>query len=175
LHAQPLQSTINLPSPKRYFQVPPRSSVAEQKVFQEIGQLMPLVRRVLWSAANRRLETFWETMLAWRVLACVKRAGPAAQRELADAVAQDPAVVCRLLDDLEERGLVHRVRDVEDRRRMMVRLTPAGRRRWQALLPEVVRAVGLALEPLSGAEQRTLRDLLRKLVDEWNGAARRSR
>jgi DNA-binding MarR family transcriptional regulator len=155
--------------------VPPHSNPAEQKLFQEIGQFMPRVRRAVWAEATRRLGAVGETMLAWRVLGCVRRCGPLTQRELADAVAQHPAGVCRLLDDLERRGLVKRTRNTKDRRRMMVSLTTAGRRRWHALLPEVVQSMGHALEPLSGAEVRTLRDILRKLVSDQNNIPRRGR
>jgi MarR family transcriptional regulator for hemolysin len=155
--------------------VPPHSSPTEQKIVQEIGQLLPRVRRAFWTDATRRLETVGETMLGWRVLGCVRRVGPATQCEIADVVAQHPAGVCRTLDDLEDRGLVKRTRDAADRRRMKVSLTPVGRRRWQTLLPEVVRSMGYAFEPLSAAELRTLRDILRKLAPEPNGATQRRR
>jgi DNA-binding MarR family transcriptional regulator len=141
-----------------------RSAHTEQNVYQEIGQLVPRVRRLFSIAADRRLRAVGETMLAWRALGCAMRSGRCTQRELADAVGQHPAGVCRLLDDFEGRGLVARLRDPHDRRRRMVTVTAAGRRRWQLLLPEVLLAVEHAVAPLSEAERRALRDLLRKLV-----------
>jgi DNA-binding MarR family transcriptional regulator len=144
--------------------VPPRSDSDRLMVLQEIGQLLPRVRRLVFSAATRRLEPTGETMLTWRVLGWALKLGPVTQRDLADAVAQHPAGLGRLLDDLEGRGLVQRTRDAGDRRRVRVVVTPAGRKRWEALLPEVVRSVEQTLSPLSEAQQRTLGDLLRKVV-----------
>jgi DNA-binding MarR family transcriptional regulator len=144
--------------------MPPRSSSTEQQLLQEIGRLIPRVRRSIWAGAVHRLEAHGETMLAWQVLGGAQRTGPSTQRELADAVSQHPAGVCRLLDDLEKRGLVKRSRDAGDRRRMIVRVTAAGRKRWQMLLPEVVCSVEETVSPLSDAERRALRDILRKVV-----------
>jgi DNA-binding MarR family transcriptional regulator len=182
LLTQPLRTAINLLSGPIFWKVltmPPRSASPEQQLLQDIGRLIPRVRRSIWAGATHRLEARGETMLAWQVLGGVRRTGPSTQRELAEAVSQHPAGVCRLLDDLEKRGLVTRTRDTGDRRRMIVRVTAAGRRRWQTLLPEVVRSVEKTVSPLSDAERRSLRDLLRKVVsghdDAPNSGARNGR
>jgi DNA-binding MarR family transcriptional regulator len=92
------------------------------------------------------------------------REGKSTQTALAAAVAQHPAGVSRLLDDLEKQGYVLRRRDPRDRRRMYVEASARGKRRFQEGLPEIVAAVGQSLGPLDESERRLLRDLLRKVA-----------
>jgi DNA-binding MarR family transcriptional regulator len=54
-------------------------------------------------------------------------AEPQTLRALADELAADPPYVTLMVDDLEERGLVHRLPHPEDRRAKLVKLTAAGR------------------------------------------------
>jgi len=49
------------------------------------------------------------------------------QQELAEALCMDANNVVLLLNELEDRGHITRLRDPEDRRRHLVELTPAGR------------------------------------------------
>jgi DNA-binding MarR family transcriptional regulator len=130
----------------------------------EIGPLIAQSRRVIWLAAAKRLEEEGEAILVWQALNQLTRLGPSTQRTLADALAQHPAGMSRLLDDLEQRGLVTRTRDVTDRRCVTVALTARGRAHRKHLLPYVAEVVHNAIVPLSLDERRTLRDLLRKIV-----------
>jgi DNA-binding MarR family transcriptional regulator len=52
---------------------------------------------------------------------------PQTLRALAERLAADPPYVTLMVDDLEERGLVHRMPHPEDRRAKLVELTAAGR------------------------------------------------
>jgi DNA-binding MarR family transcriptional regulator len=105
-------------------------------------------------------------MLAWQVLAVLTRAGRQTQTEVAVALAQHPAGISRLVDDLEAQGYVARRRDSDDRRCVHVEATSRGERRFRSILPEVIGAVDQALLPLTEAERRVLRDLLRKVVTQ---------
>jgi DNA-binding MarR family transcriptional regulator len=70
-----------------------------------------------------------------------------------------------VLNDLERDGLVARDRDERDRRRNVIRLTPAGRRTLKRLDARVQEAQAALLEPLSAAERRALKDLLARVVE----------
>ena len=120
---------------------------------EELGMLIAKTRKMLFSNATRRLDESGESMLAWQVLAVLVRGGKCNQTDVAVALAQHPAGVSRLLDDLEKQGYVARSRDAADRRRVHVAATP-----------EVTGAVDHVLEPLAEPERRALRDLLRKVV-----------
>jgi DNA-binding MarR family transcriptional regulator len=128
--------------------------------------LISKTRKMVWMNATRQLEQSGDSMLAWQLLAHLVRMGRRTQTEVAVALAQHPAGVSRLIDELERQGYVARSRDHADRRRVYVEATSLGRKRFRAILPEVLRGVDQALEPLSEAERRRLRDLLRKVVSE---------
>jgi len=88
------------------------------------------------------------------------------QRELADRLGMFPSRAVALVDDLEQRGLVQRHEDPEDRRSYALRLTEKGRR----TLAEVGRvarehqeALCKALEP---RERDQLADLLLRIAED---------
>jgi DNA-binding MarR family transcriptional regulator len=74
-------------------------------------------------AVSEALGLSWTRSLALRRLATQ----PLTLRALADRLAADPPYVTLMVDDLEERGLVHRMPHPEDRRAKLVELTAAGR------------------------------------------------
>lgn len=141
----------------------------------ELGLLIARLRRIVLTGAQARLVAMGESLLAWQILSRLVREGAHSQRDLAETTAQHPAGISRLVDDLEARGEVERRRDTDDRRKLQVAVTPAGRRRYDDLYPKIVESIDEAVAVLSLAERRTLRALLRKVVDaaEPVSAARR--
>jgi DNA-binding MarR family transcriptional regulator len=123
-------------------------------------------RRLLYSAAARRLEEMGESMHLYRLLAELARNGPAPQRELAAATAQHPAAVSRLVDEMESQGLIRRRRGRRDRRQIIVAITARGRSRFRAARPVALAAVSETMAPLSARDQRKLAALLGKLLAE---------
>jgi MarR family transcriptional regulator, lower aerobic nicotinate degradation pathway regulator len=86
------------------------------------------------------------------------------QQELAGLARIDPSSMVAVLDGLEERGVVERRVDPEDRRRRAVHLTAEGERRWKALQREARKTASSFLAPLTPVERSTLNNLLRKLA-----------
>jgi DNA-binding MarR family transcriptional regulator len=129
-----------------------------------VGSLLARSRRLVFQKARRRLEDLGESIFVWRLLAYLADEGPASQTELADAVAQHPASISRLLDDVERDGLVHRSRDDADRRRVVVELTPKGKQKYLDLYEEAMSVVEEALQPLDAHEQEQLAGLLEKMI-----------
>jgi DNA-binding MarR family transcriptional regulator len=89
---------------------------------------------------------------------------PVPMSHIADMLRCDRSAVTWITDRLEERGYVERRADERDRRVKLLALTDEGRRVRQ----EIRRRLAVPPEPLaslSRAEQRELRDLLRKALE----------
>jgi DNA-binding MarR family transcriptional regulator len=90
-------------------------------------------------------------------------AGPC---ELADHLGVTSATMTGLLDGLERDGLIARIDHPEDRRRMKVLLTTAGKRYLDQVLPDHFRRTSALMANLSAGERRQLIQLLHKVVQQ---------
>jgi MarR family 2-MHQ and catechol resistance regulon transcriptional repressor len=68
-----------------------------------------------------------------------------------------------VIDNLEKRGLVHRDRNPEDRRMIVVSLTEAGSQHISSIFPFHVKSIVEEMGVLTVEEQETLGKLCRKL------------
>ena len=88
-----------------------------------------------------------------------------AQAELARACELDNGATTRLLDRMEAKGLVQRVRSEQDRRVVNIQLTPAGTQA-AADIPQVLCEVqNTHLEGFSAEEFENLKGYLRRILD----------
>ena len=107
------------------------------------------------------------------VLNHLAEAGPLSQQDVGRALRINPSNLVGLLDLLEADGLLVRARDPHDRRRHLVQLTSAGRKRLAGAWRAAEQAEEDLLSPLSPAERDDLRDTLERLVGHGCGTARR--
>ncbi len=94
--------------------------------------------------------------------------GPKTAGVLATATGLRPAATTALLDRLEAKGLVERVRDDSDRRRVLVRMTEEGARSTYAMYAPLVDEGAHLLAGLTVAELARMREILdamRELTD----------
>ncbi|MBI5231143.1 MAG: MarR family transcriptional regulator [Coriobacteriales bacterium] len=97
------------------------------------------------------------------VLSALLRSGPARMSDLGVTTEIASASLTGVVDRLEERGLVSRVRSAEDRRVVTVQLTEEGRAEVAGVHHEFARRLGEMLEPLSADERTELVRLMTKL------------
>ncbi len=109
---------------------------------------------------DRRAAPLGVTRAQWRALAWLGREPGLRQVELADHLDIEPITLCRIVDRLEESGLVERRRDPEDRRAWRLHLTPKG----EPLLEQMRALAGqMAQEAFEGVTPQTI-DLLREAL-----------
>jgi len=97
------------------------------------------------------------------VLEMLYHLGPLRQHEIGRKLLLSRANVTLLVDQLSEQRLVRREQDPEDRRAILVHLTPEGRRRIAKAFPAHARKVADVFSALTATEQRELGKLCRKL------------
>jgi DNA-binding MarR family transcriptional regulator len=102
------------------------------------------------------------------VLSTLVESGPLTQIDLANATGTDRTAMTYLLDELERRGLVERVRNPGDRRSYLIHLTPAGERLRAKAAADLTEQADRLMEPLSEAERSQLVDLLTRVADHWD-------
>ena len=106
------------------------------------------------------------------VLNHLAEADPLSQQELGMALRINPSNLVGLLDLLEGDGLLVRLRDPRDRRRHLVELTTAGRRRLALAWRAAEAAEQDLLSPLAPAEREQLRGALERLAGHACGGGR---
>jgi MarR family transcriptional regulator, negative regulator of the multidrug operon emrRAB len=83
--------------------------------------------------------------------------------ELSEKIGVTRATMTGLLDTLAKDGHIQRLQHKGDRRKLVVRLTEAGRNRLDTLLPKYMGELALLTSNLSEKEQQTLIGLLEKV------------
>lgn len=110
-----------------------------------------------------RLSAERLTPTQFGVLEAILHKGPLSQRELLRKVLTSPGNMTDVIDKLQARGLVTRIRGVADRRMVTVELTPSGRAQIEALFPSHAADITDAMRALDEHELEELGRLLRKL------------
>ena len=91
--------------------------------------------------------------------------GEAFPSELCQFATQKPTNMTRIADGLVARGLASRSHSDSDRRRILIRISPAGRRFVRKLLPELSPRVSELFSVLSERERRQLDAIVEKLLN----------
>ncbi len=126
-----------------------------------------LLKRLGFAAKERSHDAFEGTGLSafhFAVLALLEEDPRETQAVIADALGYDRSHLVRLLDELEERDLVVRKRDPDDRRRHVVTLTADGRKALGRLRAIVRRLEDDFLAPLDAGQREALHALLVQLA-----------
>jgi len=97
------------------------------------------------------------------ILETLLHLGPLCQGEVSAKLLKSTGNVTLVLDNLEKRGLVRRVRETEDRRMVKIYLTPAGEELIQRIFPNMVAVIESELSVLTEEEQAQLGNLCRIL------------
>jgi DNA-binding MarR family transcriptional regulator len=128
----------------------------------------------IWNYATRSIE---ETLGRWHlqmgdfdVLATVRRSGPPftmAPSQLTPWLMLSPSGITSRLDRLEKLGFIERKPSAEDRRSLLLVLTPAGKKVVDEAVTAHVANETKILSVLNASERKTLDQLLRTLLGSF--------
>jgi len=139
--------------------IDPGPEQPEDQIFMVLYDVARLFRRDF----HRRSRSHNTTRAQWAVLVALARREGLRQVQLADILEIEAITLVRLLDRLEEAGLVERRADPTDRRARTLHLTPAARPVFERIreIGRESRMVGLI--GLTDDEKKKLRDLLERI------------
>ncbi len=124
------------------------------------------LKRAAESLSSRLIADFAKSNVTesqFGVLETLHHLGPLCQKELGDKILKSTGNITLVIDNLEKRGLVDRVRDTQDRRYITIHLTVEGKKLIESMFPEHVKRVTEEFSVLSIDEQETLGNICRKL------------
>ena len=117
----------------------------------DIGFLLSDVARLLRRRFDERARLIGVTRPQWRLLVLLNREEGLNQGALAERLEVEPITLCRMVDRLEEAGLVERRRD------------PADRRAWRIFLADRSRPL---IEQLAGIADAVFEQALAGIAPE---------
>jgi DNA-binding MarR family transcriptional regulator len=110
---------------------------------------------------DETLEQYGLTSGDWKVMNTLRWVGKPYRRSAGEL---SSGTMTSRLDQLEQAGLVERIREPPDRRTVFVQLTPKGRRLHQAAIGVQAKKEALLGEALPEKDKRQLESLLRRVM-----------
>jgi MarR family transcriptional regulator for hemolysin len=139
----------------------------DPRVFDDMGRSIAWVIRDIHRLFTATLQPLVSregvTVCHWYYLRILSEHDGLTQRELSEKVGVHPNTAVPALDNMEKHGLVTRVRDASDRRRMSVHLTPKGRRLRNEMIPDVKAMLYRSIADLRPAELDTFFKVMNRI------------
>ncbi len=131
---------------------------------EAIGYLITRTKTALWERADEIFAPLDMTLSQWVIIANLVDAPMITPAEICKAISYDAGAMTRLLDRLEKKGFIRRVRHVSDRRSVTLELTRAGRDLYPKLLKRLVAGYNEILTGFKAAEVRQLESMLKRIL-----------
>ena len=126
-------------------------------------RLARLAEQVSLAIAEVYSERFALTRQEWRVLAILGAREEIATKEIGPLTTLDKMQVSRAVQGLQARGIASRKHHPDDRRELIVSLTPAGRALYRKIVPFALARETELLGALTAEEAKVLDRVMHKL------------
>jgi DNA-binding MarR family transcriptional regulator len=136
---------------------------------ESVGYLLKRAHASLVRSMDIRMQEYDLTALQWGPLLLIAKGRGDTVAACAREAGVDASAMTRMLDRLEAKGLIRRIRSAADRRVVNVELTDSGHAAAEKIPRELARVLNHHLRGFSTADFETLKNLLRRV--ERNGEA----
>jgi DNA-binding MarR family transcriptional regulator len=130
-----------------------------------VGYLMGRARASLLSGLDTELARFGLSGMQFAVLKHLAEGSARTAADLCRFMQYDTGAMTRILDRLEQKGLVRRERSREDRRAVVLRVAASGRNQLPRLGAAATRVLDAHLAGFSDAEIEALKSYLGRMID----------
>jgi MarR family transcriptional regulator, multiple antibiotic resistance protein MarR len=129
-----------------------------------IGFLLQRARMEILDDLDRELEPLDITAAQFVILVRLSEENVGSAAGLCRGVSYDPGAMTRMIDRLEKKGLVRRVRRADDRRKVDLELTAEGKAVRPKLIAAIVKVLNHRLRGFTRAEAQQLTEFLRRML-----------
>jgi len=141
------------------------------RIADSVGYLVKHAQLALRGRIELAFASQGVTFQQWVVLMHLRDGLAGTTAELCRETRHDSGAMTRIIDQLEDRGLIARRRKAADRRVVDLQLTAAGRKMSESLIPIAVDTLNAALDGFTRAEVTQLQEFLRRIIARLGGNA----
>ena len=134
------------------------------QISESIGYLLKRSHLLLAAAIDQELAPYDLTIQQFSILMMIKERNCNTAADIARETASDTGAVTRILDRMEAKDILRRVRSVADRRVINIELTERGRLVTEKMPVVAINVLNRHFKDFSADELSTLKTLLRKLI-----------
>lgn len=121
-----------------------------------------------YAQASFAEKDFDITIDQWTVLKALYKEDPMTHKDLAEKTGKDQPTLTRIVDIIIKKELVERIEHPNDRRCLLVQLTPTGKEKVKMLSPEIAAIRMKAWEHLSEEDFKNFTRILNTIYDNLN-------
>ena len=143
------------------------ATIYDAKTFEPrncVGRLLALVKLSMSDALDEELAPLGITAAQFVILVMLADADADSASNLCRSASYDQGAMTRMIDRLERKGLVRRVRSPNDRRRVNLELTAEGRAVYPKLIESAANVQNRFLRGFSKTDAQQLDGLLRRML-----------
>lgn len=131
---------------------------------EAIGALVGRTRKAMIQKIDAELAPLQVSAAQWMIILLVGQGAAGNAAELCDLLGYDPGAMTRLIDRLEEKAVVRRVRGDGDRRTVRLELTAGGKALYPKILAAMVDVFNRLLRGFSRSEVEQLEAYLKRML-----------
>ena len=143
------------------------SDIYDPKTFEptsSVGYLVNRVRTSLFNAIDQELAPLEVTSAQYIIMAQLFYGMAESPSQICQSISYDPGAMTRMIDRLEAKGVIRRVRHPQDRRAITLELTDEGKAVFPKLRLSVINVMNRFLKGFTKSEARQLEGLLQRVI-----------